>query len=75
MAYATVTKTEYSFLERALTAGAALLESAADRHAEYRVFRTTMNELNALSNRDLADLGIHRSEIKRIAREAAKGQL
>ncbi|MEM9582694.1 MAG: DUF1127 domain-containing protein [Pseudomonadota bacterium] len=43
--------------------------SARTRRA--RVYRTTLNELNDLSSRELADLGIHRSEIKRIAYEAA----
>ncbi|WP_102226178.1 DUF1127 domain-containing protein [Acidimangrovimonas sediminis] len=36
-----------------------------------RIYKTTMNELRALSDRDLADLGLHRSMIKRIALEAA----
>ena len=34
-------------------------------------FRATYDELSALSDRDLGDLGISRSEITRIAREAA----
>jgi uncharacterized protein YjiS (DUF1127 family) len=36
-------------------------------------YTRTVNELNALSNRDLADLGIARSDIQRIAKEAARG--
>lgn len=43
----------------------------ADTMAKRKVYRTTVNELSALSNRDLADLGIHRSMIKRLALEAA----
>ncbi len=43
------------------------------RYLQSRVYRTTMSELSALSNRDLADLGIHRSAIKSIALEAAYG--
>ncbi|CUX80619.1 MAG: protein with domain of unknown function DUF1127 [Roseibaca calidilacus] len=35
------------------------------------VYARTVQELQALSNRELADLGIHRSEIPRIAAEAA----
>jgi uncharacterized protein YjiS (DUF1127 family) len=35
------------------------------------VYNRTLQELQALSNRELADLGIHRSEIPRIAAEAA----
>lgn len=39
-----------------------------------RVFRQTLKELNALTNRELADLGIARSMITRIAHEAAYGK-
>ncbi len=39
-----------------------------------RVYRTTLSELTNLSNRELADLGMHRSELRRIAHEAAYGQ-
>jgi len=42
-----------------------------ERSQRARVYRTTRNELNALSHRELADLGIGRAEIKRIAYEAA----
>lgn len=42
-----------------------------ERAQRARVFRTTRDELNALTGRELADLGISRSEIKRIAYEAA----
>ena len=34
-------------------------------------YSKTVNELSALSNRDLADLGIARTDIRRIAKEAA----
>jgi uncharacterized protein YjiS (DUF1127 family) len=39
-----------------------------------RLFNQTVRELNALSDRDLADLGIHASMIKDIARQAAYGK-
>ncbi|MDZ4136884.1 MAG: DUF1127 domain-containing protein [Paracoccaceae bacterium] len=39
-----------------------------------RVFNQTVRELNALSSRDLADLGLHRSMITRVALEAAYGK-
>lgn len=39
--------------------------------ARRAVYTQTYNELSALNNRELADLGISRSEIKYIAREAA----
>lgn len=37
----------------------------------WRKYRETYNELMQLSNRDLADVGIRRSEIAHIARQAA----
>ena len=37
----------------------------------YRHYRRTMDELSQLSDRDLADMGMHRSLIRDIAREAA----
>ena len=44
-----------------------LEERAARRDAH----RRTMRELHACSNRDLADLGIYRGDIPRIAAQAA----
>ena len=38
------------------------------------VFKQTLSELRQLSNRDLADLGIHRAMITRVAHEAAYGK-
>lgn len=40
--------------------------------AQWRSYRNTVSELNGLSNRELDDLGIGRSDIKRIARQATK---
>lgn len=40
-----------------------------------RVYRETYNELAALSSRELADLGIARSDVRNIAHEAAYGKL
>ncbi len=39
-----------------------------------RVFRQTIRELQALSNRELSDLGIDRSMITRVSSEAAYGK-
>lgn len=44
-----------------------------EARARNAVYRQTIRELNALTSRDLADLGIHRSMISRIAHEAAYG--
>ncbi len=52
---------------------AATFKSAAQRFANYRVYRKTVSELSALSARDLDDLGLSRSMIKRTALEAAYG--
>lgn len=51
----------------------AAVKSTQERFATYKVYRKTLNELDSLSNRELADLGIHRSAIKGIALEAAYG--
>lgn len=51
-----------------------LTELAADfraRQARNRVFRQTMSELTQLTDRELSDLGIHRTQIRGIARDAA----
>ncbi|HEY5819348.1 MAG TPA: DUF1127 domain-containing protein [Mesorhizobium sp.] len=39
-------------------------------YRNWRLYRNTVSELNGLSNRDLADLGIHRSDIPHVARKA-----
>ncbi len=43
------------------------------RTEQYRTYRRTIRELSDLSDRALADLGLSRSMIKSIAREAAYG--
>ena len=52
---------------------AAAFKSVAARYASYRVYRNTVSELSALSDRDLADLGLCHSNINQIAHEAAYG--
>ena len=56
----TVAATIGRFAERALT----LLQ-------QRRVYRVTLNELRALTDRELDDLGIARSDIPMVARKAA----
>ena len=53
---------------------AALRENFAAARAQRKIYTTTLTELEMLSNRDLADLGISRSMIKAIALEAAYGK-
>ena len=38
-------------------------------YRNWRRVRETVSELNRLSNRELADLGIHRGDIERVARQ------
>lgn len=47
------------------------VEALRHRMATQATFARTYRELAQLSDRDLADLGIHRSQIRSIAREAA----
>lgn len=41
------------------------------RAAQWRTYNKTVNELSALSDRDLADIGLNRSMIPDVARETA----
>lgn len=54
-----------------------LRDSALSMRAAWqrsRVYMNTYNELSALSTRELNDLGIQRSNISRVAYEAAYGR-
>lgn len=42
-----------------------------ERLARRAVYRRTLNEMSMLSDRDLADLGVHRSQLRSIAWKAA----
>jgi len=44
-----------------------------EKRARRRLYNQTKRELNALTKRELADLGIHPSMIRRLAYEAAYG--
>ncbi|HPE26602.1 DUF1127 domain-containing protein [Albidovulum sp.] len=52
----------------------AFLRNLQDARGRYRVYRQTVRELNALTDRDLSDLGINRTMIDSIAVEAAYGK-
>lgn len=45
----------------------------ADRVSKYRLYRTTVDELSQLSERDLNDLGLSTADIPAVARAAAYG--
>jgi uncharacterized protein YjiS (DUF1127 family) len=44
--------------------------SLAQKWLQFRNYRETVSELRSLDDRELADLGIGRSDITRLAREA-----
>lgn len=46
-----------------------ILTAVKTRRAQNRLYRQTVRELSQLSNRELADLGLSRYEIRRIALE------
>lgn len=46
----------------------------AERREQYLVFRATLHELNNLSDRELADLGLARANIRSIAWESTYGK-
>ena len=58
-----------SFAARLATLRATLADAAAKR----KTYRTTLTELESLTARDLADLGIAPGQIREIAHEAAYG--
>lgn len=53
---------------------AEIRDSAATAYGNWRVYRRTLNELRDLSTREMADLGINPTMIRRIALEAAYGK-
>ncbi|APX24075.1 MAG: DUF1127 domain-containing protein [Rhodobacteraceae bacterium] len=48
-----------------------IVASLRERNARRRLFKETVSELSGLSNRELSDLGLSRSMIRRIAWQAA----
>ncbi len=49
-----------------------MFEVLKTRYSTWKRYSRTVSELEALSNRELADLGIARGDIHRIARESVK---
>lgn len=70
MAYVNATRySQISLLSRVLAATSGITAALRQR----QVYLSTLRELNTLSDRDLADLGIHREMVRDIAFEAAYG--
>ena len=72
MAHLTDTSRSYSDVSLLSRLGN-LPSELADRFARFRRFHETLNELTVLSDRDLADVGLHRSQLRDIAAQAAYG--
>ena len=49
-----------------------MFEVLKSRYSNWKRYSRTLQELESLSNRELADLGISRADIGRLAREAAR---
>jgi uncharacterized protein YjiS (DUF1127 family) len=49
-----------------------MFEVLKARITTWKRYNRTVSELTALSNRELADLGIMRSDISRVARDAVR---
>lgn len=52
---------------------ALVLKVLGERRARYRAYRETLSELANLSDRELSDIGIARSQIRSVAYEHAYG--
>ncbi|MGR3503678.1 DUF1127 domain-containing protein [Pseudaestuariivita sp.] len=70
MAYVTQNQTAGATFAKA----AGLVERMRTAWTQYRVYRTTLNELQELSARELDDLGLHRSMLRQVAHETAYGK-
>ncbi|MCA0432070.1 MAG: DUF1127 domain-containing protein [Proteobacteria bacterium] len=49
-----------------------MFEVLKSRISAWRRYNRTVSELTALTNRELADLGILRADIQRVARDSAR---
>ncbi|SIO01650.1 DUF1127 domain-containing protein [Vannielia litorea] len=70
MAYATAQNTAHTGIIGRIEA---FIEARREAAAKRRVYRQTLRELQTLTSRDLADLGIAPSMIRSVAYQAAYG--
>jgi uncharacterized protein YjiS (DUF1127 family) len=70
MAYVNSTRAASGSFQDRLTAVTRSIRAELLRR---RMYSQTARELNALTDRELADLGIHRANIRQIAMQAAYG--
>jgi len=68
MAYFTDTATTVAGGTRRI---AAMMDAIALKMRQRKAYRQTFNELCTLTSRDMADLGMCRSDFRRLSREAA----
>ena len=73
MAYVNTTHTGNGVFANLLGTLRAAMAKQGQEMVKRRLYRITVQELSALSDRELGDLGIHRSQITAIAREGAYG--
>lgn len=64
----------YDFARSEATGFAGFMARLLKSFADHRAFRQTLTELDALSDRELADLGITRLSIREIAHESVYGR-
>ena len=50
-----------------------IFSQASEAYSKWRIYRNTLNELRELGDREIADLGLARSSLRRVALEAAYG--
>lgn len=69
MAYAAYTNENVAF-----DGNSGVLAQLKQRFANYRLYLRTLGELDALTDRDLADLGISRFDVKQLAWDSVYAQ-